>query len=414
MSWPRYMIEKALRSGAVAYYWNPSKRDVRGGFPLHREALGKNFAGAIERANMLNANLDAWRQGRTSAHLEIAQPGYGTVAWLFDRYLKSEEAFKKRVRDEHSRYEYRRACKRIEDIETTTGGRIADLAVSAITPGAVDKIYTKLQQGPRGHRVRQANLSIGIAARAWDAVWRMVPSMVPPPGENPWRGTKLDTAKATKPAATRAEAYALAEALREIGEPHLGAAALICFEWHQRPEHVRAGDITWADWRPPERPDAVHIRHPKTGAKGWVPLEDGDGRLFPEIEAYLTSLPRLGLPIVLTAGRRGPARPYSAEYAQRKVREARNRAGLGAHVTLDACRHGGLTELGDAGATDSEAMASSMHRTAPALHLYVKKTEHQRASAARKRRELIEANEPGARVRIGRQTKSQNRGGENV
>src|SRR5205814_6966615 len=128
------------------------------------------------------------------------------------------------------------------------------------------------------------------------------------------------------------------------------------------------------------------IRHSKTGAKGWVPLQDGRGPLFPELEAYLVALPRLGLPIVLTAGRRGPARPYSAEYAQRKVREARRRAGLGDHVTLDACRHGGLTELGDAGVTDSEAMASSMHRTAPALHLYVKKTEHQRASAARKRR----------------------------
>jgi hypothetical protein len=34
-------------------------------------------------------------------------------------------------------------------------------------------------------------------------------------------------------------------------------------------------------------------------------------------------------PIVFTAGRRGAARPYSGEYAQRKVREAHHRAGLG-------------------------------------------------------------------------------------
>jgi hypothetical protein len=200
----------------------------------------------------------------------------------------------------------------------------------------------------------------------------------------------------------------LAQALKAMGEPHLGAAALLSFEFHQRPEHVRNGDITWTDYRPAHRPDAVHIRHPKTGAKGWVPLEDERGLLFPELEAYLADLPRLGLPIVLTQGRRGPARPYSAEYAQRKVREARKLAGLGEHVTLDACRHGGLTELGDAGATDSEAMAASMHRVAPTLHLYIKKTERQRASAARKRRDLIEVNEPGAKVRIERQTKSQN------
>jgi hypothetical protein len=133
--------------------------------------------------------------------------------------------------------------------------------------------------------------------------------------------------------------------------------------------------------------------------------------LFPEIEVYLASLPRLGLPIVLTAGRRGPARPYSDEYAQRKVREARERAGLGDHVTLDACRHGGLTELGDAGATESEAIASSVHKSPSVLHVhYIKETEQQRVRAARKRRALLEGNEPGANVRIGRQNKSQNGG----
>jgi hypothetical protein len=82
----------------------------------------------------------------------------------------------------------------------------------------------------------------------------------------------------------------------------------------------------------------VQIRHHKTGLKGWSPLEDSDGPLYPELEIYLANLPRLGLLIVLTQGRRGPARPYSAEYAQRKVREARKHAGLGDHLTLDACR----------------------------------------------------------------------------
>ena len=85
-------------------------------------------------------------------------------------------------------------------------------------------------------------------------------------------------------------------------------------------------------------------------------------------ELAIAELPRLGLPIVLTAGRRGPARPYSDEYAQRKVRKARIRAGLGDHVTLDACRHGGLTELGDAGATEFEGMAASMHKAPQAFH----------------------------------------------
>jgi hypothetical protein len=76
--------------------------------------------------------------------------------------------------------------------------------------------------------------------------------------------------------------------------------------------------------------------------------------------------------IVLAAGRRGPAGPYSDEYAQRKVREARKHAGLGDQATLDACRLGGLTELGDAGASEFEGKAASMHKTPQALRLYVK------------------------------------------
>jgi hypothetical protein len=228
---------------------------------------------------------------------------------------------------------------------------------------------------------------------------RLNPAVVPQ--RNPWKGVERDTTRRTKPAATRAEAYALARSLKAIGEPHLGAAALICFEWHQRPEHIRSGDINWADYRPQERPDAMRIRHRKTGAKGWVPLADGEGLLYPELEAYLSELPPLGLPIVLTAGRRGPARPYSNEYAQRKVREARQHAGLRSQVTLDACRHGGLTELGNAGATEFEGMSASMHKTPQALRLYVKRSEEQRMSAARKRRRLVNENEAGARVRMG-------------
>ena len=56
---------------------------------------------------------------------------------------------------------------------------------------------------------------------------------------------------------------------------------------------------------------------------------------------------------------------------------------------MEACRHGGLTELGDAEVTEQEGMASSGHATPNSLRLYVKRTARQRASAARKRRILL-------------------------
>src|SRR5512134_2403181 len=95
---------------------------------------------------------------------------FGTVAWLFERYRRSP-AFE--CVSERSRPEYRRALARIEDVPTRTAGTIAELPVASITPAAVDKLYATLQIGPRGKRVRQANLSIDIARRAWDVVRRL-------------------------------------------------------------------------------------------------------------------------------------------------------------------------------------------------------------------------------------------------
>lgn len=401
-SWPRYMKEKRIASG-VGYYWTPHDRDLAAGCPTKPEPLGPDYAAACSRAELLNKYLDAWRAGRSGIVVPESNRGFGTVRWLIAAYLKSD-AFLKRV-SERSRYEYRRALARIEDTPTKTGGTVGDLPVASITPAAADKIYSKLRTGPRGERRRQANLSIDVARRAWKIMRRKHPNIVPL--ENPWSGVERDLKKGIKPAATRDEAYALANMLNEIGEPHLGAAALICFEWHQRPEHVLAGDITWADYRPDTRPNAVFVRHPKTGEKGWLPLSDEAGALFPELEGYLQALKRVGTPIVLTSGKRGPCRPYSNEHAERMVRRAREKAKLGPHVTLDACRHGGMTELGDSGATEAETMAASMHKTPNAARLYVKRTEAQRATAARKRRTLIE-NVTGRKVGMDARRKSGN------
>jgi hypothetical protein len=65
-------------------------------------------------------------------------------------------------------------------------------------------------------------------------------------------------------------------------------------------------------------------------------------------------------------------------------------------LTLAACRHGGLTELGDAGLTEQGGMALSGHRTPEALRIYEKRTDVQRAIGARKRRAWVEASRVAA------------------
>ncbi len=49
-----------------------------------------------------------------------------------------------------------------------------------------------------------------------------------------------------------------------------------------------------------------------------------------------------------------------------------------------------MTELGDAGLTESQVMALSAHETPAAARIYVKRTQLQRLAAARKRPSFIE------------------------
>src|SRR5215471_14047763 len=103
------MLVKRLSESKVAYYWSPHKRDKGAGFTLDREALGADYGIAVERATILNAHLDAWRQGRNVERAPDTQPGYGTLGWLLDKYRRSNR-FLKRV-GERARPGYERAMR---------------------------------------------------------------------------------------------------------------------------------------------------------------------------------------------------------------------------------------------------------------------------------------------------------------
>lgn len=389
--WPRYMVQRRLRDGSTAYYWTPRPKDLRAGCTLAAEALGADLVPAIDRARALNRHLDAWRAGRTATRDPDLQPAYGTLRWLVTRYTASPAWAKVSPR---SRPEYLRILALVLDLELANGERLGDAHVTAIPARAVDRIYARLRRGPRGTRVRVGVLCMQRMARAWDVVHRLYPKVVP--AENPWRGVAMEHGKGTATPATRADALALHRALVAAGQPHLAAVPLICFEWHMRPENILAGHLTWTGWRPGGRA-VVEIVHAKTGVRHEIALADTDGPLFPELTAYLDGLERLGPPIVLMRPRRAggdgghaPARPFRMRYARAIVRRAATAAGLPAWLTLAACRHGGMTELGDAGITEQGVMALSGHKTPEASRLYVKRTAAQRLAAARQRRDFVE------------------------
>lgn len=401
--WPRYLLAKRLKSGAAAYYWNPPRRDMVAGFMLHPEALGQDLGCAIARADELNRHLDDWRLSRGGEKSLDLQPSAGTLDWLIERYFRSRAFAKVSARVQP---DYRRELEHVRSVVLKDGRRAGDLPLRSSSALFVDKLYEKLLVGKKkARRVRQANICMSRAERAWAVVHRLYPSMVP--AANPFAGVEREGGKGEKAACSREEAFKLADALEAIGHPHLAIAPLVCFEWLQRPENVLDGHLAWGHWRPPDHPRAVQIFHHKTGERVWYPLEDDEGPLCPEIEARLSRLKRRGVAIVLTPGTRGEPRPYSHFYARAVVRRARRHASLGEHVTLDACRHGGMTELGDSDLTEQGEMALSGHKNPQTARRYVKRTETQRLRAARKRRAWVEERKEVGSQNVARRAKSE-------
>jgi hypothetical protein len=146
--------------------------------------------------------------------------------------------------------------------------------------------------------------------------------------------------KGKKPAVTRDHVYTFAWGAIERGWPEAAAAAVICYEWLQRPENVLAGVLGWSDYRSKEWPSAIKILHHKTGATVWHPLEDTvDGvvvTFYPEAEAILAKLPRRGIPMILREikTRNGVAfKPYSYSGFQKIIQQLRKDIGLPLHFT---------------------------------------------------------------------------------
>jgi hypothetical protein len=145
------------------------------------------------------------------------------------------------------------------------------------------------------------------------------------------------------------------------------------------------------------------------GAVVLHPLEDTDGtRFYADAEDVLAKLPRRGIPMIMHEPRGKPdadkpkqARLYSASGMAKLVRRIRDAAKLPATFTLDACRHGGMTELEEAELTDGQGRALSAHKSR-AYEGYAKRTMERALAATRKRhahRLAIDPNASGTEFR---------------
>jgi hypothetical protein len=397
---PRFVVAKSLKNGKMAYYWTLPSYYRQLGCTLHRDAdtaLGSDYEAACGpdseggKAATLNGLFDEWDAQRRGVKIEDRGAAPGTVDWLFRTY-KASLAWRRKV-SVRSRPDYERTIRLLCDTLDKKGRRIGTHLIRSITPAAADKLYDKVMAGPIGSRPRQAEKVVTNARRAWSVVRRLHPEHFDDVVPNPWVGVEMEARpKITKPAATRDQTYTFAWGCIERGFPEVGAAAVICFEWLQRPENVLAGYVRWSEYRSSEHPTMIRVEHHKTRKMVLHPLEEMQGRdrvlFYAEAEEILSQVPRRGIPIVLRKYRDGTTAPWNGMRVNKVVRKIRADLGLPTTFTLDACRHGGMTELEEAGLTDGQGRALSAH-SSRAYEGYAKRTEERALAATRKRHAFL-------------------------
>jgi hypothetical protein len=119
-------------------------------------------------------------------------------------------------------------------------------------------------------------------------------------------------------------------------------------------------------------------------AGGTPPAGSGgdDYRAIKEvIDTILSLLPKRATPMIMGEGR---TETYKGTRFAQIIREVADEAGLPKSFTLDACRHGGMTELEEAGLTEGQGRALSAHRSR-AYERYAKRTAKRMLGATKAR-----------------------------
>jgi hypothetical protein len=401
---PRFVVVKQLPSGTTAFYFNVPKYHLEKGCPNLNQALGTSYEEACGddgkggRAAPLNARFEEWQSIAAGMPMESLVQ-IGTVYWLFRTY-KTTKAYLEKV-SPRSRTDYERTMHLVADTLTNKGDRVGSRMIKAISPQGADKIYERIIGLIDGEgeptRLRQGEKAVKLCSKAWRVVQRLYPAEFDRNNIDPWKGVTLKRRiKKTKAAVTREQVYKFAWGCIERGRPEPAAAAVICFEWLQRPENVLAGEIKWSDYRTNNSPGQIRIEHHKTGKFVLHPLEEwtDEGRIlfYEEAEKILSHLPRRGIPMIVREIKPPKSRPkdpiihqlFSFSGFQKIVQTMRAEIGVPKHFTLDACRHGGMTELEEAELTDGQGRALSAH-SSKAYDGYAKRTEKRALSATRKR-----------------------------
>jgi hypothetical protein len=403
---PRYCRRKSLKNCRWAYFFEPPTWARKQGCQIEAEALGQDYAAAVERVeNVLLPAFDSWRsRGLTQIASASSVPGsFDWLVGIFKAHQKWKEI------DHKTQRLYEQGLALFADHKLKDGTRAGSKQLSQFSKAFVDAVYAKLliveEKDAEGNTIQRerrrfANAAMTACRRAWFVGQRAQEKLVP--AVNPFSRMGLKARSPGKPVretptATWEELVAFRAAARKLGYGSVATAALVAWEWLQREEHV-FGAFEITHYRPKERPNSVKIVHPKNGEEAWWPLFDETGEiLFPELMAELDAIKKTmvsGLVFRRDHKHRKSATPLpwiterkDLRYLRSVVKEIVAAAGIRGELSFTSFRHGGFTEGADSDLTDAELRAAGRHRSARQLPTYAKRTRKQLISGTKKRRE---------------------------
>jgi hypothetical protein len=406
LKFPRYCRRRPLKSGRWAYFFEPATWARKQGCHVQAEALGEEYAAAVDRAeNVLLPAFDSWRS-RGLTDMVPASPAPGTFDWLASIF-KTHQKWKEI--DHKTQRLYEQGLALFANHKLKDDSRAGSKQISDFTKGFVDAIYAKLlvveDEDADGNVVKRerrrfANAAMTACRRAWFVGQRAQETKVPV--INPFSRMGLKTRAPGQPVretptATWSELVAFRVAANKLGYGSVGTAALLTWEWLQREEHV-FGAFEISHYRPKERPNSVKIVHPKNGEEAWWPLFDETGEpLFPELMTELDAIKETmvsGLVFRRNHEHRRSRTPLpwitehkDLRYLRSVVKKIVAAAGLRSELSFTSFRHGGFTEGADSDLTDAELRAAARHRSPHQLPTYAKRTRKQLIAGSKKRRE---------------------------
>lgn len=411
---PAYVRPTPLAGGKTGYYFElppwarPTKDPLTGkkkpavrhgqACPVISTALGTDLAQVHAKGEALNEALREWRTGQMGQG-RIAE---GTVAWLFRWYREQERFTKNKAK---TRKDYKALMDMLVTFETKAGQPpLGKRMASKVDATVADKLYQKLKE--KGDR--QASYAMQVCRLVW--TWAARHHRVTGVKENPFKGMGLSsTAAKGNRETSRAEYNLYRETARRLGFQSMATAAALCFECCQRvwdvfgfedPDGQEHRGIAWSGYWPGE---VIRLVQSKTGNSVTLPLSivvsDEDGKpepvsLYPELEEELgrsRAVVADDAEVIVLEERNGQ------KYRERRMSSVHRKicveAGLPKDMTFTGFRHGGITEIGDAGEDDVRAVSG--HKTLAVTRIYNKaNVEKARRIGAARRAHLVDLVRP--------------------